>query len=42
MGANRSYVVFTLLVDSVKYVIIANIIAFPFAYISLYSMSAIF
>lgn len=42
MGANRLFVVVSLLADSMKYVLLANVIAFPFAYICLYALSALF
>jgi ABC-type antimicrobial peptide transport system permease subunit len=35
IGANRVFVIFVVLIDSLKYVLVANIIAFPFAYIIL-------
>lgn len=35
IGANRFFVIFVVLVDSLKYVLVSNLIAFPFAYIIL-------
>jgi hypothetical protein len=35
IGANRFFVIFVVLIDSLKYVLVANLIAFPFAYIIL-------
>ena len=42
VGANRIFVVINLLLDSIKYVVVSNIVAFPFAYISLGLLSGIF
>ena len=42
MGANRIFVIVNLLIDSLKYVVISNIIAFPFSYISLGLVSGVF
>lgn len=35
IGANRFFVILVVLIDSLKYVIVANVIAFPFAYVIL-------
>lgn len=35
IGASRAFVILVVLIDSLKYVIIANFIAFPFAYFTL-------
>ena len=42
MGANRLFIIVSLLGSSLKYVIIANIVAFPFAYLVLQSVSELF
>lgn len=42
MGASRFFVIFNLLFSSFKYVFISNIIAFPFAYITLSFISNLF
>lgn len=42
MGAGRSFIIFSLFFDSMQYVILANIIAFPFAYMLLNFISFLF
>ncbi len=42
MGADKFFVVANLLLSSTRYVLIANIIAFPFAYFTLSLISGIF
>lgn len=42
MGAHRNFVIINILIDSIKYVLIANIIAYPFAYLCMAFVSNIF
>lgn len=42
MGAGRSFIIFSLFFDSMQFVILANVIAFPFAYMLLNFISFIF
>lgn len=42
MGANRFFVVMSLLLSSFKYVLISNLIAFPFASVTLGYISSLF
>jgi ABC-type antimicrobial peptide transport system permease subunit len=42
MGASKSFVIFNLLFSSLKYVIVSNMLAFPFAYIVLGMISRVF
>jgi hypothetical protein len=42
MGANRLFIAINLLTSSLKYVIFANFIAYPFAYIMLKMIGSIF
>ena len=42
MGANKAFVIFNLIFSSVKYVLISNLIAFPFAYLALSLVSGFF
>lgn len=42
MGANKTFVIFNLIFSSAKHVVIANILAFPFAYLILGFISGIF
>lgn len=42
MGANRIFVIVNILIDSIKYVVIANIVAYPFAYMCMGLISQIF
>ena len=42
MGANRMFVVINLLTSSLKYVLLANIIAYPLAYQALVSVTDVF
>lgn len=42
MGADRFFVVFNLLFSSFKYVFLSNVIAFPFAYLTLGLVSGLF
>lgn len=42
MGANKTFVILNLLLSSIRYVTIANIIAFPFAYLTLSFISGVF
>lgn len=42
MGAGRGYVVANLIVASMRYVLVANFVAFPFAYLVLKMVSGMF
>lgn len=42
MGANKAFVIFNLIFSSIKYVLISNVIAFPFAYLTLSLVSGFF
>ena len=42
MGANRLFIVFSLLSSSMRYVLAANFLAFPFAYLALSGVSGLF
>ena len=42
MGADRFFIVFSLLFSSMKYVLLANFFAFPFAYLALQLVSGFF
>lgn len=42
MGANKAFVIFNLIFSSLKYVLISNILAFPFAYLTLGLVSGFF
>lgn len=42
MGANRIFVIINILIDSIKYVLISNLIAFPFAYLCMTFISGMF
>ena len=42
MGAGRVFIILNLFIDSMKYVLVSNIIAFPFAYFALWGASGIF
>ena len=42
MGANRLFLIIYILIDSLKYVLISNFIAFPFAYMILRAMTDVF
>lgn len=42
MGANKLFVIFNLIFSSTKYVFISNILAFPFAYLTLNFVSGFF
>jgi hypothetical protein len=42
MGADRLFVVFNILSNSLKYVGLANIIAYPFAYLALEFVTSVF
>ena len=42
MGANRLFIVANILTGSLKYVIGANILAYPLAYGALYMVSSVF
>ena len=42
MGAGRSFIILSLFFDSMQFVILANVIAFPFAYMLLNFISFIF
>lgn len=42
MGANKFFVIFNLLFSSFKYVFVSNIVAFPFAYLTLGLISSVF
>jgi ABC-type antimicrobial peptide transport system permease subunit len=42
MGANKYFIIGNLLTDSLKYVLLANFIAFPFAYFILSGMTGVF
>lgn len=42
IGANKVFLVIYILMDSLKYVLISNLVAFPFAYFTLGMMTDIF
>ncbi len=42
MGANKIFLGIYILINSLKYVLISNVIAFPFAYLILRAMTGVF
>jgi hypothetical protein len=42
MGANKVFIIIYILINSLKYVLISNFIAFPFAYFILRMMTDLF
>lgn len=42
MGANKLFLIIYILINSLKYVLISNLIAFPFAYFILRAMTDLF
>lgn len=42
MGANRAYIVVNILAGSLKYVLVANLVAYPLAYLALQVVTAVF
>lgn len=42
MGANKLFLIIYILINSLKYVLISNVIAFPFAYFILRAMTDLF